>query len=331
MPMYLSISGAGSYSVGSNVKQEITMSEEPKQSNWQPGDTRASSNTQIGVVVKDVILDLHANRFEKAADLFLKAQEQGILPGDRDIVKRLLDIMGENTANQLITAFAFHPCQFCTKGRTKCEACNGQGHIEQEAVCERCFGLGMARCSFCNGSSFLALSDIPAGIRTPAMIKRGGKTIEDTNSVLNVPIPEPSQDKPAATLHKCATLWAAVDKLMGTFENIVVASQTSIVSPEFEKPLKDIVQKAVLMSEELEQQLRNIVAVMQKSAQMEAQKFPPDSSHAKCAKNLSVFYQSLLDKSDIVVNLSDAHPLLEKAIEDRLSGKLSSKQRSQQQ
>jgi hypothetical protein len=42
---------------------------------------------------------------------------------------------------------------------------------------------------------------------------------------------------------------------MGTFENIVVASQTSIVSPEFEKPLKDIIQKAVAAGAELEQQL----------------------------------------------------------------------------
>ncbi|MGB7582276.1 MAG: hypothetical protein WBL85_07525 [Sedimentisphaerales bacterium] len=297
------------------------MSEEPKQSDGRPGDTRASSATQVGIVVKDVILDLQGSRFEKAADLFLKAQEKGILPGDRDIVKKLLDVLGENTANQLITAFAFHPCQFCTKGRTQCEVCNGCGHIEQEAVCERCFGLGMTRCGFCNGSSLLALSDIPAGIRTPAIIKRAEKTIEDANSVLNVPIPEPSQDKPAATLHKCATLWAVVDKLMGTFEDIVVASQTSIVSPEFEKPLKDVVQKAILMGAELEEQLRNIIVVMQKSAQMEAQRFPPDSSHAKRAKNLAVFYQSLSGKSAFFYNLADAHPLLEDAIERNIADK----------
>ena len=297
------------------------MSEEPKQPDGRPGDTRAFSATQVGIVVKDVILDLRGNQFEKAADLFLKAQEKGVLPGDRDIVKKLLNILGENTANQLITAFAFHPCQFCIKGRTQCEVCNGCGHIEQEAVCERCFGLGMTRCNFCDGSSLLALSDIPAGIRTPAIIKRGEKTIEDANSVLNLPIPEPSQDKPAATLHKCATLWAVIDKLTGTFENIVVASQTSVVSPEFEKPLKDIVQKAILMGEELEQQLRNIVAVMQKSAEMEAQKSPPDSSHAKRAKNLAVFYQSLLGKSAFFYNLADAHPLLEDAIKRNIADK----------
>ena len=142
------------------------MSEEPKQPNGQPGDTKAHpAETQVGMVVKDVVLNLHANQLEKAADLFSKAQKTGILPDNRDITKKLLGILGENNANQLITAFAFHPCQFCDKGRTLCEICNGKGHIEQEAVCERCFGLGIARCSFCNGSAWLALSDIPEGIR----------------------------------------------------------------------------------------------------------------------------------------------------------------------
>jgi hypothetical protein len=64
---------------------------------------------------------------------------------------------------------------------------------------------------------------------------------------------------------------------------------------------------------------------------MEAHKSSSDSSHAKRAKNLAVFYQSLLDKSEFSFNLSDAHPLLEKEIKNRLSDKPSNNQRSQQQ
>jgi hypothetical protein len=288
-------------------------------------------DTQVGVVVKDVILNLQASRLEKAADLFLKAQEKGVLPANRNIVKRLLDVLGEKTANRLITAFAFHPCQFCTKGRIRCEICEGSGHIEQRAVCERCFGFGVARCSFCNGSGWLALSDIPEGIRAPALVRRAEKTLKDAKSVLNVPIPQLSEDKPISTLKKCAALWVAMDRIMGVVENIVVTYQSSMVpSSGYDQQLRDIIQLAVRAVAKLKQNIRKVVTVMQQSARMEAQVAPPGSARAKLAKNRAEFYRSLLDKADLVYNLTDAHPLLENAIKQRLAGKSYNKNRKSQ-
>jgi hypothetical protein len=300
----------------------------PEKSDKQENNTRGRSDTQVGIVVKDVILGLQAGRGEKAADMFLRAQAQGILPANRDIVKKLLDILGKNTSDRLVAAFAFHPCQFCTKGRIKCENCDGSGHIEQQAVCEQCFGLGVAKCSFCNGSGWLALADIPEGIRAPALVKRAEKTLNDAESVLALPLPRPSKNNPGSSLKKYAALWVAMDKMTGVLENIVVAFQTSIVpSSQLDEQLHDLVQQAVRMGAKLKQQIREIITVMQKSAQMQAQAAPLGSDHAKLAKNRAEFYRSLLDKSDIVYNLSDTHSFLEEAIKKRLSGKNSPKNR----
>ena len=155
----------------------------------------------------------------------------------------------------------------------------------------------------------------------PALIKRAEKTVEDAKLVLNAPIPDLPKENAASALHKCAALWVAIDKLMGSLENIIVTSQTSLVPSDSEKPLKDIVQTAVSTGAELEQHLRNVVAVMQKSALIEARNLPADSSHAKRAKNLAAFYQTLLSKSSFLYNLADAHPLLENAIRKRLAEK----------
>jgi hypothetical protein len=294
----------------------------PKKPDRQEDNIETPSNTQIGMVVKNVILNLQANRFEKAADIFLEAQEKGVLPTSRYVVKKLLDILGENTAGRLIDAFAFHPCQFCTKGRTKCEVCKGRGHIEQKVICERCFGLGAARCGFCNGSGWLALVDIPEGIRAVALIKRAEKTLQDAESLLAVQVPRPSKENPVSTLKKCAALWVAMDKLMGVFENIVFTSQSSMVSfLGFDKKLHNIVNSVVLTAAKLEQQIRKVISVMQEAAEMELKIVPSDSKLAKLGKSRAEFYRSLLDKSDLIYNIADAHPLLEKLIKKRLGDK----------
>jgi hypothetical protein len=293
----------------------MTAGEEQQQQDKQKADIKSHSDTIVGVVVKDVILDLQASRFEKAADQFLRAQKDGILPADRTVVKKLLEILGEKTANQLIAAFAFHPCQFCTKGRTKCDICKGSGHIEQNAVCERCSGLGVARCGFCNGSGLLALADIPEGIRTPAFIMRAEKTLKDAESLLKVPIPNASADKAASALKKCAALWVAMDKLLGILENVVLTFKSSMVSSsQDDNQLQKVTDLGIQTAAILTRRIREVVSVMQKLFLSEAGASPSGSPRARMAKNRAEYYQSLSNKADLIYDLSYAHPLIEDII-----------------
>jgi hypothetical protein len=304
--------------------------EESKQHNKQKADIKSHSDTMVGIVVKDVILNLQASRFEKAADQFLKAQENGILPANRTIVKKLLEILGDKTANQLITAFAFHPCQFCSKGRTKCDICKGSGHIEQNAVCERCSGLGVARCGFCNGSGLLALADIPEGIRAPAFIMRAEKTLKDAEQLLKIPIPDSSADNPGSALKKCAALWVAMDKLLGVLENIIVTFKSSMISSsEYDNQLQKVTDLGIQIAEKLTQRIREVVSVMQKLSLAEAGTAPSGSPHAKMAKNRADFYQSLANKADLIYDLSYAHPLIEDIIKKRFGDKSADNRGSQ--
>ncbi|MBE3142519.1 MAG: hypothetical protein IMZ61_01140 [Planctomycetes bacterium] len=289
-------------------------------------DAKAHPSTPVGEVVGEVLLHLRSGQFEKAADVFLKAQEKGILPDNRDFTKKLLGILGETKSSQLIASFTFHPCQFCTKGRTKCEICRGSGRISEDAVCERCSGLGIARCNFCNGSAWMALSDIPEGIRAAALVQRAEKTFIDAKTVLDVPVPQISKDNPASTLKKCATLWVLMDKCIGVLENIVAITQTSMIhASDVDQSLGEITRKAVQTATELKGQVRKVVDTMLKSSQAETEIAPPDSGRAKIAKNRAAFYRALLDKSDLIYNLSDAHPLLENVISKRIAKKPSKK------
>jgi hypothetical protein len=129
-------------------------------------------NTETSQIVEQMIAHLKHDCFVKAAKLFMLGQKRGLFSGDQNLTKRLAKVIGNNATKKLITAFAHYPCGFCKKGRSKCQNCEGHGYLNHEMICEQCLGLGAIRCDFCDGSGWMAIEDIPMGLRITVVVTR---------------------------------------------------------------------------------------------------------------------------------------------------------------
>lgn len=123
-------------------------------------------------ITEQMIMHLKSGNFQAAANLFIEGQKKGLFPPDHTLASKLVREIGKNATEKLIIAFSHYPCQFCTKGRTKCKDCEGRGKIQDDTMCEQCIGLGVARCDFCNGSGWMAIEDIPEGLHIMVLTTR---------------------------------------------------------------------------------------------------------------------------------------------------------------
>jgi len=302
-----------------------------KKENYKPDENKSSQgNTPVGTdipqVVEQMIAHLKHDDFTEAAKLFMLGQKRGIFSGDHTLTKRLVKVIGKKTTKKLITAFAHYPCGFCKKGRSKCQNCEGHGHINHEMVCEECLGLGVIRCDFCDGSGWMAIEDIPIGLRVTVVVTRARTALSRLKRILIRPLPQPSENKPSRALKECARLLINLDRYMGVLENTVIASKTlNISETSFKNKIEKITQSCVETAIKGKEHMREIIRCMQKSSQLESEIADEDSTIRELAEKRAEFYKNLLDQSDTFTSLSEEHPFLEKVINKRVSKKFDKK------
>jgi hypothetical protein len=283
-------------------------------------DTSLSSN--ISPLVEQMLAHLKNGRFIKAAKLFLMGQTNGIFPADHTLAKKLVKTIGKNATNRIIIAFAHYPCPFCKKGWSKCRDCKGHGHVNYDTICDRCLGIGVVRCDFCDGSGWMAMRDVPEGLRITVFTKRAQTALRRLKLIFAKPLPRPSKTNPFTALKKSAQLLIKVDRYMGVLENaLVMAEKLRISEPQFKNRIAKITQLCVEAATEAKRYVRKIIDCMAVSAQLELEVTKKGSPKYRLAKKRMEFYGNLLGKSDTFVSLSDQHPFLEKAIKKSVSKK----------
>jgi len=273
-------------------------------------------------ITEQMITHLKSGDFRAASNLFITGQKQGIFPSDHTLTSKLVKEIGENATEKLIIAFSHYPCQFCMKGRSKCKDCEGHGHINHNIVCEQCLGLGSVRCDFCNGSGWMAIEDIPDGLRSTVLLTRARTALARIKSVLAKPVPQPSENKPSTTLKECAQVVMYLDRYMGVLENMVVASEKmNIPEGNYKNKINKIHQRCVEAAIKGKKRMREVIRCMADSARLEAKLSDGDSPGQKLAKKRTEFYKSLTDRTGIFASSKDEHPFLEKAIKNYVSKK----------
>jgi hypothetical protein len=273
-------------------------------------------------ITEQMLTHLKSGDFQAAATLFIKGQNEGIFPGDRTLTSKLVKEIGENATEKLIIAFSHYPCQFCTRGRTKCKDCDGHGHINHNIVCEPCLGIGSVRCDFCNGSGWMAIEDIPDGLRSTVLIVRARSALTRIKSALVKPVPQILESKPSATLKECAQTLIYLDRYTGVLENIVVIfEKMNIPEGNFKNKLNVSHQKCIEAAIQSKKRMRDILLCMSESARLEAASAGEDSPIRKLAEKRREFYENMVKKQDVFAGLKDEHPFLEKAIEQYVSEK----------
>jgi len=275
----------------------------------------AALNSKIPPLVEKMIAHLKNGRLVEAAKLFLTGQTSGIFPGDHTLAKKLVKTIGKNATSRIIIAFAHYPCPFCKKGWSKCLDCKGHGHINHDMICERCLGIGAVRCDFCDGSGWMAMQDVPEGLRITVFTKRAQTALKRLKLIFAEPLPRPSKNSPFTALKKSARLLVKVDRYMGVLENVLImADKLRISEPQFKNKIGRITPLCVEAAAKGKKYVREIINCMAVSARLEMEVTKKGSPKHKLAKKRMEFYRSLLEKSDIFVSLSDQHPFLEKAI-----------------
>jgi hypothetical protein len=277
--------------------------------------TAPALNSEISPVVEKMLAYLKNGRFIEAAKLFLAGQTSGIFPPDHDLTKKLVKTIGENATNRIVFAFAHYPCPFCKKGRLKCRDCKGHGHINYDIICDRCLGIGMERCDFCDGSGWMAMRDVPEGLREIVFISRTKTALKRLKIIFAKSPPRPSKNNPTTTLKKSTHLLIKIDRYMGVLENALVMAEKLRAS---DTPLKNKIDKitrhCIESATEAKKYIREIINCMATSARLEMDMTKKGSPKYDLAKKRMEFYRGLLGKTGTFVSLNDQHPFMEKAI-----------------
>ncbi len=266
---------------------------------------------------EQIISLLKSGNLKQAADLFVIGQNHGLFMPDHTLTDTLIKTIGKSATKKLITAFAHYPCQFCSKGRTKCENCDGHGKTQKDTMCERCAGLGIERCDFCNGSGWLAIEDLPKGLHTTVLVTRIQTALARLKLILAKPVPTASKINPKASLKESAQTCIYIDRFVGVLENMLIElKKLKVADSKFNIDVDNIKKKCVETALNCKKRMSQIIQCMADSQTLLAQTAPKDSAAQNLALEKADYYKSMADKSDKSVNIDDEHPFLEKAIKE---------------
>lgn len=166
---------------------------------------------------------ISALRFTSAARLVMEAVRVGLAPRDESLLDWTNARVGPESLKRIIDqGFGQLNSPCCHSGFEKCTACDGTGVSGREG-CLSCATLGRVRCPFCNGSSLVPFSDIPAAFREPAMHARVELAATHAERLLSEPIADLSSEISVVTELRLDAL--NCEKLLGLFENAVIEVQ----------------------------------------------------------------------------------------------------------
>lgn len=284
-------------------------------------------NLNTSNIVRKMTVQLKEGNFTEAANLFILGQNKGIFIGDHTLIQKLTKVIGRNATSRLITAFAHYPCPYCKKGRSKCQSCESRGYIDKDMICEQCFGLGVVRCDFCDGSGWMGMEDIPEGLRFTVLIKRVQTALGRMRLILTKTLPKPSENNPSLAIKKYEQLLINLDRYMGVFENTVIAAQSmNIKDKQFRNKISKIIVSCIESAIKSKKYKWQIIQCLAVSTKLTSKDINESLSNKKLMEKRSEFYKSLLDQSNVLITLSDEHPFLEKAIKSYKKNSLNKKE-----
>ncbi len=278
-----------------------------------------SAEAKAKRVMRDVLRELDLDHRAEAARLFVKGLSHGIVPEGADLAEWLVETVGTEAAARLIVAFVRCPCFYCEKGREACENCGGRGHSRSGAVCERCAGLGVARCDFCDGSGWVTLNYVPEGLQVRVLVDRAHLAIRSIGKQLEQRVPRPSRSAPARSLKECARLLLDLNRAMGVLENsLVAARELAERDRQWKDRLARVARSSIRAGAKGEARILEIIRCMAALARLQAESAARGSADRKLATRRADFYESLLDPAKMLAGTGLAHPLLHEAVGEHL-------------
>lgn len=171
---------------------------------------------------------LQEKRSEDAVRLIMEGVTQHHVPGNQPLLEWLVVNLGKRLAGRAVDAFADHPCFYCKGGSEVCRDCQGTGRTAAQDICPDCLGLCRIPWGFCNGSGWITLNYVPAGVRIPVALDRVERTVAPLVKLLESPLPSDLAPDSATAEEQCAALILGLNRARCVFENalLVIGSPT---------------------------------------------------------------------------------------------------------
>jgi hypothetical protein len=273
------------------------------------------SGGHAGHTMRGVVSALEAGRAGAAVREFMQAVSSATAPQDEQLIPWLVSEIGKPKTAQLVEAFVHFPCFYCTKGRMSCETCEARGHTEAGAPCERCLGMRLERCDFCNGSGWVTINYVPAGLQPLVMKGRGTLAIERMRALLALRPPDIRSREPRATIKQTCVMILNMDRQMGVFENMtIVFNQLPSGWPRARKVVEPLIVRCIALAAKAETRICELVRTLGEVHRCWAEAAGTGPSERKGLVRRAQFYESLVDPSRSLAGTGLTHPLLHEVI-----------------
>jgi len=267
-------------------------------------------------LLRKVLSELNRGRGSEAARLLLDVESRSPVPQETDLVEWLSARIGAKPTAKLVDAFVHLPCFYCKKGRSKCETCEGRGYLRDDMICDRCIGLGIERCDFCDGSGWVTIGDIPPDLKSPVLMRRVKIAFARIEGILRRVPSIVSGNRAPASFRNAAQLLINLDRQMGVLENAVTAAKDVTDSqPDRAKEMAKLVRACVRAAVKVWPKATALIQHMANGSRREVEGADSQSGARARAERRAELCESLA-ASDMLSGTSLERPFLRRAVLD---------------
>ncbi|MBN1765474.1 MAG: hypothetical protein JW860_09480 [Sedimentisphaerales bacterium] len=284
-----------------------------------------TSKDQTVETLKHIMEYVNAGHYWKAVRLFIEGQEKGILPRGAHIPGWLTESLGQKAAVKIVDAFARMPCFYCQNGLLPCETCEGQGYLYDMKTCDRCIGLGVAQCNFCNATGWVSLDYVPSGLQRTVINKRAKLAMRRIKTLLTQSL-LPSHPKNDKSFKDYAQLFLDLNRQLGILENTLdLLKELPIITHKSIAVLNKTRAACIKSAWEAWKAMPEILQGMASALRLKSDNMKNDTEARRLVIRQAEYYQSLGNSSDNFLGTEWEHPFLRKAVKEVIGKKYSEK------
>ncbi len=244
-------------------------------------------------LLQQVVAALQGGQTQHAADLLISAHAAGTLPERTAMLPELARRVSPNLVAELLLQMATFPCFYCRVGLQSCEACEGRGRLGDDLPCERCVGLGVARCDFCDGTGWTSLEALPPSLRPLIILQRVRLALRASRKLL-AQAPAPLEHAGEREARRAAARQVlAVERQRALLADALATAERAGANSRLGKELEKLLPACAACVPRVESRLRECLSNLADVSRREAEREDADPHSRRRARSRVSYYDQL--------------------------------------